>query len=84
MACLDGMKAVHGCGLIHRDVKPDNIMGHELEGGGTVYKIIDFGIAMADGGDNASGTIGTVMKTSGIIGVGTLHYMSPEQLLNSS
>ena len=59
-------------------------MGHELEGGGTVYKIIDFGIAMADGGDNASGTIGTVMKTSGIIGVGTLHYMSPEQFLNSS
>ena len=46
-----------------------------------MYKIIDFGIAMAsdDGGGAAAATIATVMKTAAVRGVGTLHYMSPEQ-----
>eukprot|EP01050_Picozoa_sp_SAG11_P013776 SAG11_NODE_1634_length_4542_cov_2.175332_2_plen_748_part_00 len=80
MACLDGLKAVHGCGLIHRDIKPQNIMTHELPDGGIVYKIIDFGIAMASDEDGDGGsTIATMMKTSGIRGIGTLHYMSTEQ-----
>jgi serine/threonine protein kinase len=78
MGCLGGLKQVHSCGLIHRDIKPENIMAHELADGGIVYKIIDFGIAMADGSDGET-TVATVMKTSGVRGVGTLHFMSPEQ-----
>jgi serine/threonine-protein kinase len=60
-----GLAAVHEAGIIHRDIKPPNIM--VLPNG--VVKLMDFGIARAAGGDD-SGDGSTV---------GTPYYMSPEQ-----
>lgn len=63
-----GLTAVHEAGIIHRDVKPQNIM--VLPNG--VVKLMDFGIARTDeGGDGA---------LDGHT-VGTPYYMSPEQAM---
>ena len=60
--------AAHGAGLIHRDVKPENVL---LEGDGRA-KVADFGVARA-----VEATVLT--KTSMILG--TVPYLSPEQAL---
>src|SRR5262245_52053486 len=57
-----GLAAAHAKGLIHRDVKPQNLV---LLADGTV-KVVDFGLAAQTGGELAAERIGTP------------HYMSPE------
>ena len=64
------LTAAHGAGLIHRDIKPVNI----LRTGDGAVKLADFGLAKnAAGGDSSSGG----GNSSGM--VGTPAYMSPEQ-----
>ncbi|UQA57649.1 serine/threonine-protein kinase [Polyangium aurulentum] len=65
----------HQLGIVHRDIKPDNIFLCNMDGE-TFVKLLDFGIAKL-GPDNALGatTTGSMM--------GTPLYMSPEQLLSA-
>ncbi|MCJ0871086.1 WD40 repeat domain-containing serine/threonine protein kinase [Streptomyces sp. AP-93] len=62
----EGLAAIHGCGLVHRDLKPGNVILAE-DG----PRIIDFGIAHAPGAD-------AMTRTGSVIG--TYAYMSPEQI----
>ncbi len=64
-----GLAAAHAQGVIHRDIKPGNIM---LEDGAVRVKITDFGLARA--------AVDNVELTSRELAVGTPAYMSPEQV----
>jgi serine/threonine protein kinase len=70
----DGLDAVHAAGLVHRDVKPANVLvgeTHPGEDGSTAY-LTDFGLAKL-----AASTTG--LTATGEV-IGTVDYMAPEQI----
>src|SRR5262245_48648266 len=71
----EGLSAAHAHGIIHRDVKPENVMVVPTPSGGELAKLVDFGIARAvDAGGDAS-------LTGVGISIGTPMFMSPEQAM---
>lgn len=64
---------MHGRGIIHRDLKPSNVLVGEADG---VPKVIDFGIAKSSDDPIATRSLATRVGSP----IGTLEYMSPEQL----
>jgi hypothetical protein len=62
---VEALQAIHACGVVHRDLKPPNVL---LAADGP--RVIDFGISRA--------TDGTALTAAGVV-FGTPGYMSPEQ-----
>jgi serine/threonine protein kinase len=67
------LSVVHAAGVVHRDLKPDNIFLAERPGRTDFVKLLDFGIAKLDADEIAvhQTAVGTIL--------GTPEYMSPEQ-----
>jgi serine/threonine protein kinase len=69
MQVAEALAAAHEAGVVHRDLKPDNIQVRRV-GHTDVVKVLDFGLAKIAGASR--------LTRAGIV-YGTPHYMSPEQ-----
>ncbi|MCF7787459.1 MAG: serine/threonine protein kinase [Prosthecobacter sp.] len=70
---LDGMSAVHEKGILHLDLKPENLMIHRLPKGRLQVKILDFGLA------KSTPQVGGQDPKPGSGLVGSVYFMAPEQ-----
>lgn len=68
---MGALATAHRSGIVHRDVKPENVFLLNTSEGETVPKLIDFGLAKARDSDAHLTSTGQIM--------GTPHFMSPEQ-----
>lgn len=75
----DGLQHAHQKGLIHRDIKPGNILVKHAVGDSAVVKIIDFGVAKSLQSNGAPKQHLTGMQSR----IGTATYSSPEQMSSS-
>jgi serine/threonine protein kinase len=71
----DGLAAAHQVGVVHRDLKPDNVVVVPTPDGGELAKLLDFGVAKLLNRDDED--VGFQTAAGSVIG--TPAYMSPEQ-----
>ena len=72
----EALAAAHGVGVIHRDIKPDNLVVERDDAGLDQLKVLDFGVARIRGGDLKAAYQTQVGQV-----VGTPLWMAPEQVM---
>jgi eukaryotic-like serine/threonine-protein kinase len=82
----DALVTAHTEGVVHRDLKPDNILLEPREGGVELVKVLDFGIARvsAEAGQAVEGAAPTRALTRLGTVMGTPGYMAPEQAVGEA
>lgn len=71
----------HGAGIVHRDIKPNNIFLCDAGGGELFVKLLDFGIAKSSELSKNAALVGSTTRTGSF--VGSPFYMSPEQVIGA-
>jgi eukaryotic-like serine/threonine-protein kinase len=79
---LQALEAAHSLGVIHRDLKPDNVFV-TFQGGKPIIKLIDFGIAKLKRVEGATGPVAKNLTVAGML-MGTPEYMAPEQAYSAA
>lgn len=79
---LDALGYLHGLDIVHRDVKPENVMLVERDGDPAFVKLLDLGIAKVP--PSLAESPGAERLTSAGLTLGTPAYIAPEQALGSA